>query len=126
MAEKDLDVVIRQIAKQQTSSLMAAAKARHAHYMALAGKAKSKDSKERLKQVAKNTLLLGTAAAKRLRMSAENAADSYARAMRNAADTQPAKKPVKTEQKARTEPQAKAKPVKTKPSKTKLGKSERD
>jgi hypothetical protein len=40
-------------------------------------------------------MLQGTAAAKRLQISADNAADSYARSMRNAVETQPAKKAVK-------------------------------
>ena len=40
-------------------------------------------------------MLQGTAAAKRLQISADNAADSYARSMRNAAEAQPAKKAVK-------------------------------
>ena len=42
-------------------------------------------------------MLLGTAAAKRLQNSAENTADSYVRAMRNAAEeaAAAAKKPVK-------------------------------
>ena len=39
----------------------------------------------------------GTAAARRLQMSADNAADSYARSMRLAAEAVPAKKPVKKE-----------------------------
>jgi hypothetical protein len=95
MADTDLDAVIRTIAKQQTKSLMAAAKARHKRYMALAAKAKSKETKERFKQIAKNTLLHGAAAAKRLRTSAENTADSYARSMRIAAEMPPPKKIVK-------------------------------
>jgi hypothetical protein len=37
--------------------------------------------------MAKHAFEEGTAAARRLRMSADNAADSYARAMRRAADT---------------------------------------
>lgn len=95
MADTDLDAVIRKIAKQQTKSLTEAAKARHKRYMALAAKAKSKEAKERFKQIAKNTLLHGAAAAKRLRTSAENTADSYARSMRNAAEMPPPKKIVK-------------------------------
>ena len=46
--------------------------------------------------IAKSTMLLGTAAAKRLQNSAENTADSYARAIRNAAEeAAAAKKPAK-------------------------------
>jgi hypothetical protein len=95
MAEADLDVVIRQLAKQQNKGLMAAAKGRRNRYISLAAKAKDKETKERYKQIAKNIMLQGAAAAKRLQISADNAADSYARSMRNAAEAQPAKKAVK-------------------------------
>jgi hypothetical protein len=95
MAEADLDVVIRQLAKQQNKSLMAAAKSRRDRYISLAAKAKNRETKERYKQIAKNTMLQGAAAAKRLQVSADNAADSYARSMRNAAEAEPAKKAVK-------------------------------
>jgi transcriptional regulator of nitric oxide reductase len=94
MAEADLDVVIRSIAKKQHKILMDAAKKRHARLMGMAGKAKTKDAKTRYKQTAKNTLLLAGAAARRLQITAENAADSYARAMKKAAEEEPAKKPV--------------------------------
>jgi predicted MarR family transcription regulator len=93
MAEADLDVVIRQLAKQQNKGLMAAAKSRRNRYIGLAAKAKNKEAKERYKQIAKNIMLQGTAAAKRLQISADNAADSYARSMRQAAEAPPA--PVK-------------------------------
>ena len=86
MAEADLDAVIRQLAKQQNKSLMGAAKKRSAQYMAKAAKAKDRDAKARLKLLAKSTLEHGLAAAKRLQNSAENTADSYARAMRGAAE----------------------------------------
>jgi hypothetical protein len=97
MAEADLDAVIRQTAKQQNRTLMAAVKARRARYLGLAAKAKNKDARERFRQMAKNALQFGTAAAQRLQMSADNAADSYARSMRNAAEVAPApvKKPAK-------------------------------
>ena len=95
MAEADLDAVIRQLAKQQNKVLMAAAKSRRDRFAGLAAKAKNKETKEKYKQIAKNTLLQGTAAAKRLQISADNAADSYARSMRNAAEAEPAKKAVK-------------------------------
>lgn len=98
MAEADLDVVIRQLAKQQNKALMAAAKGRRDRYAGLAAKAKNKETREKYKQIAKNTLLQGTAAAKRLQISADNAADSYARSMRLAAEAAPAKtesRPVK-------------------------------
>ena len=95
MAEADLDVVIRQLAKQQNKALMAAAKSRRDRYAGLAAKAKNKETREKYKQIAKNTMLQGAAAAKRLQISADNAADSYARSMRQAAEAPPAKKPAK-------------------------------
>jgi 1-aminocyclopropane-1-carboxylate deaminase/D-cysteine desulfhydrase-like pyridoxal-dependent ACC family enzyme len=95
MADADLDVVIRHLAKQQNKGLLAAAKSRRDRYIGLAAKAKDKQTKEKYKQIAKNTMLQGTAAARRLQTSADNAADSYARFMRNAAEALPAKKPVK-------------------------------
>ena len=95
MAEADLDVVIRQLAKQQNKGLIAAAKSRRNRYIGLAAKAKNKEARERYKQIAKNIMLQGTAAAKRLQISADNAADSYARSMRQAAEVQPTPKAVK-------------------------------
>ncbi|WP_298105633.1 hypothetical protein [Bradyrhizobium sp.] len=84
MAETDLDGVIRSIGKTQHKALMGEAKKRQARLMGLAAKAKTKESKARLKQTAKDMMLLAGAAARRLQITAENAADSYARAMRNA------------------------------------------
>src|SRR3979411_1431708 len=95
MEEADLDVVIRQLAKQQNKGLMAAAKSRRNRYIGLAAKAKNKEAKERYKQIAKNIMLQGTAAAKRLQISADNAADSYARSMRHAAAAPPTQKAIK-------------------------------
>jgi site-specific recombinase XerD len=95
MADADLDAVIRQLAKQQNKVLMAAAKGRRDRYVGLAAKAKDKATKERYKQLAKDTLLQGAAAARRLQVSADNAADSYARSMRQAAEAGPAKKAAK-------------------------------
>jgi hypothetical protein len=80
--------------KQQNKGLMAAAKSRRNRYIGLAAKAKNKEAKERYKQIAKNIMLQGTAAAKRLQISADNAADSYARSMRQAAEAPPAPKAV--------------------------------
>jgi uncharacterized protein YpbB len=97
MAEVDLDVVIRSIGKKQHKTLMDAARKRHARLMGAAAKAKNKATKARYKQIAKNTLLLAGAAARRLQITAENAADSYARAIKKAAEEKPAKKPVKKE-----------------------------
>ena len=93
MADADLDVVIRHLAKQQNKGLMAAAKTRRDRYLGLAAKAKDPETRERYKQTAKLTMLQGAAAAKRLQISADNAADSYARSMRIAAEAPPAKKP---------------------------------
>jgi hypothetical protein len=86
MAEADLDVLIRSIGKKQHKSLMDAAKKRHVRLMGLAAKAKNKEAKDRFRQSAKTTLALASAAARRLQVTAENAADSYARAMKRAAD----------------------------------------
>ena len=101
MAEADLDVVIRQIAKAQNKTLMAAVKKRRDRIMAQAAKAKDKESRDKFRLIAKSTMELGAAAAKRLQNSAENTADSYLRAMRGAAEEasavakKAAKKPVK-------------------------------
>jgi len=86
MAEADLDVVIRSIGKKQHETVMAAARKRHARLMGLAAKAKTKETKNRFRQTAKTTLLMATAAARRLKITAENAADSYARSMEKAAE----------------------------------------
>jgi hypothetical protein len=95
MADADLDAVIRQLAKQQNKTLMAAAKSRRDRYVGLAAKAKDKEAKEKYRQLARETLSQGAAAARRLQISADNAADSYARSMRNAKEARPAKKAVK-------------------------------
>lgn len=94
MADADLDVVIRQLAKQQHKTLMAAAKSRRDRYLGLAAKAKNGEAKARFKLIGKNTMLQAAAAARRLQISADNAADSYARSMRNAAEAPAAKKVV--------------------------------
>jgi len=91
MAGADIDVVIRQTAKQQNKTILAAIKARRDHFAGLAAKAKDAGSKERYKQAAKDVMEQGTAAARRLQISADNAADSFARSMRMAADTFSAK-----------------------------------
>ena len=106
MAEADLDAVIRQLAKQQNKRLMGAAKKRYGQYMAKAAKARDKEARARFKLMAKSTMLHGLAAAKRLQNSADNTADSYARAIKNAAEEIAAKKPAK---KAETKPAKKAK-----------------
>lgn len=86
MAEADLDTIIRQLAKAQNRSLMAATKTRHGLFMAKAALAKDKEDKARFKLLAQSAMLHGTAAAKRLQNSADNTADSYARAIKNAAE----------------------------------------
>ena len=86
MAETDLDGVIRGIGKTQHKALMAEAKKRYARLTGLAAKAKTKESKARLKQTAKDMMLLANAAARRLQITAENTADSYARAMKKAVE----------------------------------------
>jgi len=57
MAEADLDIVIRQLAKQQNKGLMTAVKRRRDRYVSLAAKAKDKDTKEKYRQIAKNIML---------------------------------------------------------------------
>ena len=92
MAEADIDVVIRRLAKQQHKDLMAAVKSRRDRYVTLAASAKDRATKEKYRQIAKNTVLQGTAAARRLQISADNAADSFARSMRHAAEASAAAK----------------------------------
>ena len=111
MAEADLDAVIRQLAKAQNKSLMGAARKRQALYLAKAAKAKDKEATARLKLMARSTMLHGLAAAKRLQNSADNTADSYARAIKNAAEEIAAMKPSKkAAKKAETKPAKKAPP----------------
>ncbi len=74
---------------------MDAAKKRRDHFLALAAKAKDKAARDRHKQLAKDTMLQGVAIAKRLQMSAENAADSYARSIKKAVEQIKAEKPKK-------------------------------
>jgi hypothetical protein len=131
MAGADLDVVIRRVAKEQNKSLVTAVKERRDHYLQLAAKAKSRDAKDQYKQLAKDAMELGSAAAKRLQMSADNVADSYARAMRKAAEdaaakpaaaapAKPAKseKPVKAAKPAKAPKKAPAKKAKAKKAKS--------
>jgi hypothetical protein len=102
MADPDLDVVIRQIAKLQNKTLTAAIKKRRDQIMARSAKAKDKQTRDQLRLVARSTMELGAAAAKRLQNSAEIAADSYVRAIRNAVEeaAKVAAKPVKKAKKA--------------------------
>jgi hypothetical protein len=97
MAEADLETVIRQTAKAQNKTLMEAARKRHGQLMAKAASAKDKEARARFKLMAKSTMEHATATAKRLRNSAENAADSYSRAIKKALETPP-RKPAKTKE----------------------------
>jgi len=95
MADADLDAIIRKLAKQQHKALTAAVKKQRDRYAALAAKAKDADARKQLKQTAKDVLEIGTATVKRLQMSADNAAYSYARSIRQAIEAAAAKKPAK-------------------------------
>lgn len=118
MADADLDVVIRQLARQAHAGLMTRAKERRDRFNALAAKAKGKDTSARFKTLAKATMEQATAAARRLQMSADNVADSYARAMRIVASAPVAEKP----EKEKPVKKVKEKPVK-KTAKAKKGKA---
>ena len=119
MADADLDVVIRQLARQLHTGLMTRAKERRDRFNGLAAKAKGKETGDRFKMMAKATLEQATAAAKRLQMSADNVADSYARSMRIAASTPVA---VKVEKAKPEKKAAKEKPEKAKKAKAKKAK----
>ncbi|MGX9426923.1 MULTISPECIES: hypothetical protein [Bradyrhizobium] len=82
------------MAKKQVKALTDAAKKQHGRLMGMAAKAKDKETRDRHKHLAKNTLASAAAAARRLQITAENAADSYARSMKAAKEMPPAK-PVK-------------------------------
>jgi len=128
MAGTDLDGIIRKLAKQQHKSLTAAVKAGRDRYLALAGKAKDAAAKQRYRQMARHAMEEGTAAARRLQMSADNAADSYARAMRKATEAAmtPKAAPAKPAAKPKAEGKdvaSKAKSDKVKPGKAKSGKA---
>lgn len=123
MAEVDLDSVIRSLAKAQSKTLMDAAKKRRDIFLARAAAAKGLDAKARFKEIARAVMEHGAAAARRLQVSADNTADSYARAVKKAAElkpeapkpavpTKPDAKPVKAEakpKKAAAKKKAKAK-----------------
>ncbi|MBR0878837.1 hypothetical protein ABIF65_000419 [Bradyrhizobium japonicum] len=116
MADADLDVVIRQLARQLHTGLLTRAKERRDRFNGLAAKAKGKETGDRFKMMAKATMEQATAAAKRLQMSADNVADSYARSMRLVASTPI---PAKVEKKAKEKPVKKAKAKKAKAKKAK-------
>ena len=115
MADADLDVVIRQLARQLHTGLLTRAKERRDRFNGLAAKAKGKETGDRFKMMAKATMEQATAAAKRLQMSADNVADSYARSMRIAASTPIAAKVEKKP--AKEKPAKKAKKAKAKKAK---------
>ncbi|BAM91594.1 hypothetical protein S58_56170 [Bradyrhizobium oligotrophicum S58] len=114
MADADLDAVIRQLAKQQNKAILSAAKKRRDRFNGMAVKAKDKDAKERFKMLAREAVEQANAAARRLLISADNVADSYARAMRQAAAAELPKAPEKKAEKKDEAAPAKAakKPVK--------------
>jgi hypothetical protein len=115
LAEADLDVVIRSLAKQPNKGLMEAAKKRHDRFMAMAASAKDKEAKARFKQIAKDTMLHAGAAARRLHLTAQNAADAYARAMKKAAEQPQPKKAAEKPVKEAAEPKPAKKAVAKKP-----------
>ena len=82
MAGADLDAVIRKLAKQQNKALAAAVKGTRDRFNALAAKARDGETHQRYKAIAKQAAEEGNAAIRRLQMSADNIADSYARAIR--------------------------------------------
>lgn len=114
MAGADLDAVIRKLAKQQHKTLTAAVKGTRERYNALAAKAKDGEARQRYKQIAKQAADEGSAAIRRLQMSADNIADSYARAIRRATEVtlstpKPAAKKEAASGKAKAATPAKAK-----------------
>ena len=108
MAEADLDGVIRSVAKKQIKVLVDAARKRHGRLMGRATKAKDKDARARLRNLAKNTLELAAAAARRLEVTADNAADSYMRSMKRVLDEQAADEKAAGEKAASEKAKAKA------------------
>ena len=56
MAEADLDILIRQIAKAQNKNLIAAVKKRRDQIMARAAKAQDKETRDRFRLIARSTL----------------------------------------------------------------------
>jgi hypothetical protein len=120
MAEAELDGVIRSVAKKQIKVLVDAAKKRHGRLMGQAAKAKDKDAKARFKDLAKNTLELAAAAARRLEVTADNAADSYMRSIKRIIEEQAVAKAANEQaarEKAAKEKAARAKSAKAKPAK---------
>jgi len=125
MAEADLDGVIRSVAKKQIKVLVDAAKKRHGGLMGQAAKAKDKDAKARFKDLARNTLELAAAAARRLEITADNAADSYMRSIKRVIEEQAIAKAAseKAASEKATKEKAAKKAAKAKPAKTAAKKS---
>ena len=127
MAETDLDVVIRSMAKKQVKALTDAAKKRQGRLMGMAAKAKDKDGRDHYRQLAKSTRELTAAAVRRLEITAENTAESYARAIKKVAEELAAAKAAKEQaakeqlakEKAAKAAAAKAKPAAKPPKKKK-------
>jgi hypothetical protein len=90
--EADLDILIRSTARKNNKALLDAAKKQRGKYLAMAAKATNKTTKERYRLIARHTVLYATAAARRMQVSADNAADSYRRSMKNAIEQPPANK----------------------------------
>jgi hypothetical protein len=120
MAEADLDGVIRSVAKKQIKALVDAARKRHGRLMGQAAKARDKDAKARFKDLARNTLELAAAAARRLEITADNAADSYMRSIKRVIEEQAVAKAAS--EKAVSEQAAKDKAAKDKAAKDKAAK----
>jgi hypothetical protein len=120
MAEADLDGVIRSVAKKQIKVLVDAAKKRHGRLMGQAAKAKDKGAKARFKDLARNTLELAAAAARRLEITADNAADSYMRSIKRVIEEQAVAKAAS--EKAASEKAASEQAVKDKAAKEKAAK----
>ena len=121
MADADLDDVIRSVAKKQIKVLADAARKRHGRLMGQAAKAKDKDARARFKDLARNTLMLAAAAARRLEVTADNAADSYMRSIKRVIEEQAAAKAAS--EKAAREQAAKDKTAKEKTAKEKAAKA---
>lgn len=121
MADADLDALIRQLAKQQNKALTAAVKKRRDRTIAAAAKAKDAETKQRQRQLAKDILEIGTATVKRLQMSADNAAYSYTRSVRQAIEAAAAKKPDASAKPAKKTAQKASKKKTKKPAKKAKG-----
>lgn len=122
MAGDDLDAVIRKLAKQQNKALTTAVKGTRDRFNALAAKARDGETRQRYKAIAKQAAEEGNAAIRRLQMSADNIADSYARAVRRVTEAtlsapKPATKKEAAPGKAKAATPGKAKKTKAKKAK---------